>query len=344
MTIPAFAKTWQFDVNQIIPAQGTATIQTQMLLQTIKIALKSFGSNPWTVQYSCNAGNNGAASAASGAAGVVGDGVDRWTVADQASGAGSTNDVNYAVSGSRHSWIVLRQVGIAANFEICIDCNSNSSTNVSLIISPSAGFTGGTVTARPTATDETVIFNNASFWSGTAQRQILHVFQSTDGQCTRVSMWSQGQSNLLFWMFDKAQSPVTGWTTPSYSIAINGGATFTNLGTGSPVKMRGAGGTPNFTGTFTEERWNNGTRVATQNGIGTCPNTFSGEWPVIPMGVAANAVGNAGRLGNVYDMWWKPSGINDGDTMPDDLNARDLVALGDIILPWTGDDTVPLMA
>ena len=346
MPFPANAKTWQFNVNQILVAQATNAIQTQVLLKAIKDTLKGFAQNPWTVQYSSNAGNNGAGSAASGAAGTAGDLVDRWSVADQASGAGSTNDVNFAAAGSRHAWMVLRQTGIATNFEICIDCNVNAvSQQVTLVVSPSAAFTGGSVTARPTATDETVMFSAATFY-GTAQaRSILHAWQSTDGQCTRINLWSQGQTNSLFWILDKPQSPVTGWTNPSIFCMIgNGGSTFTNLGTGTPIKMRGAGGTPNFGGTFTEERWNNGTQMRTQNGIGTCPNTFSNEWPVFPIGIAANATGNGGRLGNVYDLWWKPIGINNGDTMQTDLTARNYVALGDLILPWKGDSTVPLLA
>src|SRR5260221_1297717 len=113
MGMPTFVKTWQFNINQAIASNGTAGVAGQRIsdnqvLLALKNSLKGFAQNPWTVQYSSNAGNNGTAGAASGAAGTVGDGVDRWTSAKQDSGAGNTNDLNRAAAGSRHSWFVLR--------------------------------------------------------------------------------------------------------------------------------------------------------------------------------------------------------------------------------------------
>ena len=344
MPFPVFAKTWQFDINNALPMETSGRVNAQVLIKTIKDIMKGFSSNPWTVQYSCNAANNGPAAAASGAAGTAGDGVDRWTVANTADGANSTNDVCFNTAGNRHGWFVLRQTGIGTNFEVCFDLNNNGTSSMSVIISPSAGFTGGTATARPTATDETVLFNGGNLFQSTAnQRHVVHGWQSSDGQCTRIAVWTAGSTNDLFIIFDKGQNPVGGWTTPSF-FCVAQGATFTNLGTGTVIKMRGAGATPNFGGTFTSETYANGTQLRSATGIGTNPNTFNDEWPVLPMGVAASATGNAGRLCNVYDLWWKPDGINNGDTMPYDLDARSLVALGHIILPWPGDSTVPLLA
>jgi len=345
MSFPALSKTWQVDANNVLGANNTNVIMWQMILNEIKNELKGFSTSPWTVQYSSNAGNNGAAGAASGAAGAAGDLVDRWVVADQASGANSTNDVNCAAAGSRHSWTVLRQTGIASNYELCIDCSNSTGGLGTIVFSPSAGFTGGTATARPTATDETVVISNTTVMTfpSANSRYIVHSWLSTDGQCTRVMVMTSGQSNPLYFQMDKVQSPSSGWTTPSICVCVQG-ATATNLASGTNVKMRGGGGTPNFAGSFTEERWNNAARLATTALIGTAPNSFSLEWPVLPMGVAANGATNSGRLGNIYDMWWCPVGVNPGDTAGSDVTNRTHVAMNGCIFPWTGDSTVPLLA
>src|SRR5260221_8977750 len=122
-TLPTFAKTWQFNVNnrvltsELSGATGQ-NVHGQMIVLAIKNSLKGFANSPWTVQFSSNCGNNGAGSAASGTAGTAGDLVDRWTIGNTASGANSTNDLNFAAAWSRHSWMVLRQTGILSNYEL----------------------------------------------------------------------------------------------------------------------------------------------------------------------------------------------------------------------------------
>lgn len=351
---PSLVKTWQFDVNQRISQSAVSTTVHQSdILMAIKDSLIGFASNPWTVQYSSNAGNNGAASAASGAAGVAGDGVDRWATS-AAQGANTTCDINYQAAGSRHSWIVLRQTGLATNYEICIDCGhalAGQPGTVTVAISYSAGFTGGTATDRPTATDETVVINGgAIFNSATNVDHILHAWQSTDGACTRLMLWNGGSTNSALWIMDKVQDPPSGWTYPHMTLMLgNTAATYANLRNSSNCRSYGLGATPRFTYPMTGE-WSgvfgspNPGLLAEQSLISTQPNSFDGSWSIFPIGLASSAAGNVGRLGSMYDLWWRPAGANYCDTFPNDSSARRLVALGDLIFPWKNDSTVPLIA
>src|SRR5215216_3611359 len=124
-SLPALSKTWQFSLNTIVTAQGTADNNLRAYLRQVKNAMKAFGSSPWTVVGSSN-----------GVAFSVNDGVDRWTA-------------NADMPDS--SWLILKQTGIAANWQLLF--HRVSTFGCQYFISPSAGFTGGGALTRPTATD-----------------------------------------------------------------------------------------------------------------------------------------------------------------------------------------------
>jgi hypothetical protein len=335
MSFPATAKTWQFQVNQTVVLQSSAENQAKLNLLTIKNLMKSFGSNPWTVYFSCTASG-------SGTAGTAGDGVDRWaTIADLLS-----------ANGTKHSWIVLKQaaIGGAAGFQVCIDNTGASGISLSstIAISFGAGFTGGTISARPTATDEVVLISNAQWASGALAQHQIHAMMSTDGTVTRICMWRGGTNLCTYWEFGKVQNPVSGWSNTAYGQAYGATSGYANsYGNlqGQNVHCTGNGGTPLFAAGFTYETYNgNAGGLPQVTGIGSSANTFDGQWPVLPMGLAAAATGNAGRLGNIYDLWWRPSGINDADTFPNNAATRQFCAMGNLIFPWVGDSTVALLA
>ena len=121
MALPALVRTWRFQVNNAMVPQGTITAMSQHTLFALKEALK--GNGAWTDSAgaaAASAGNwvvNGSCDG-SGGAGSFGnnDAVDRWV---------AQGNLIWNNSGSNHSWIVLEQAGIAANFQICIDLNNN---------------------------------------------------------------------------------------------------------------------------------------------------------------------------------------------------------------------------
>jgi len=202
MALPTLTKTWQHNVNNAIAALGSALADNRRLLRSIKNALVGFGTNPWTVRYSSS----------SAVAGTAGDGVDRWS---------ADSDLVWAAAASAHSWIVLRQTGIATNYEVCFSLEGASATGVAMlaVVSFSAGFTGGSTTARPTATDEQIF--TLTNWSGNGADVASRwsVMQSTDGQCTRVLVCISG-SVTLYWIMDRPANPSTGWANPSVSFFV----------------------------------------------------------------------------------------------------------------------------
>ncbi len=205
MSIPTLDKTWQFSVNNNRKPFGTASAWAANLVREIKDNLIGFSLNPWILEYSSD----------SVAAGSAGDNVDRWT---------EDSDVVFAAGD--HSWVVLKQSGILSNFQICWDLNAANSTDTTMVVSPSAGFTGGTISARPTATDEYVI-GSATDWGigdGTRETFSYHMMMSTDGECTRV-IFVQGDGAYGgvsgLWSFDKPKNPVSGWTNPWIALYAN---------------------------------------------------------------------------------------------------------------------------
>lgn len=340
MAFPALAKTWQFNVNQPVALQSSGQNQAAASLFAIKTVMLSFSLHPWTVFYSANA---------SGTAGTAGDGVDRWP-------SSALANINGNVGGSNHSWMVFQQTAIgggpAAGLQLCIDCNNNwgvGNVQISIIVSWGAGFTGGTATARPTATDEVVLLSNGNFIAGNVATPLqIHAMMSSDGQCFRLQQWRGGNNQTAYWQIDKVQNPVTGWTQTIVAAAFGATSGYANSYAnlqGTNYHALGGGATPQFAcGPTYETFGGQGGGLCQATGIGTAPNTFDGSWPVFPMGIAANGASNAGRLGNIFDLWWSPSGLNDGDTFPVSATARSFVRLGNLIFPWTGDSTSPLLA
>lgn len=333
MTLPSLAKTWQFSVNQTVTSGGSGNLTAAKLMRTIKNSMKGFASTPWTVSGSSNAGGSDAVP--TGSAGM--DGVDRWTV---------DTDIASNGSNSRHPWIVLRQTGIATNYEICFEFQSTGSLgSIWIFVSPSAGFTGGTTKLRPTATDEITISSGGAWHSGADATHQAHIWQSSDGECTRVLVWRAGTNLCTVWIFDKPSLPPAGWTNPSvsyfYSTTTGIAITYANLSTGSTGK--GKNGTTLLTPKFSGEG-DTTTLLCNVTSVGTIVNDFDSNWPIFSIGLYENvAASSRGKLGKVFDLWWKPSGATDGDTFPNDSNNRQFVCMGCLILPWTSDSTAPLL-
>jgi hypothetical protein len=165
-------------------------------------------------------------------------------------------------------------------------------------------------------------------------------------------MANRGGTNLCtYWQIDRIQNPSSGWTMPMFFLAAGNSAgtcipaTSVFLTLGTILGMIGSSGGTKFTGGFTYETYaNSATGLMGLTGVGTAANSFDGQWPVLPIGVAANSAAGAGRLGQVYDMWWCPSGVSAADTFPNNASTRQFAAFPGVILPWTGDSTTPLLA
>lgn len=331
MALPTPDKTWQFNVNQVLADQGTLLASARRMMRTIKNSMVGFGSSPWTVRYSCN----------SSVAGSAGDGVDRWTA-----------DTDLVWSATTRSWIVLRQTGIATNYEICIDLNFSSAQTCTVMCSPSAGFTGGTTSARPTATDEYQINVNSNGWGvnsgNTSNLSALHVMQSSDGQVTYVIVMQDNVAQA-FWIMARPKNPVSGWSNPSVSMVF---VASPNSGTPTEAFMhtqhfapanayaRGRGPSSVMSIFFTSEGHITQLLCNSLSGL-NAPNDLSGEYPMFPVGFASRTTAHRGRHGQLFDLWLGLEITNHGDTYPNDT-SRQFVQIGDLIFPWNG--SVPLIS
>jgi len=260
-------------------------------------------------------------------------------------GMNSVSKLLYAAAGSAHSWITLKQTGVHANFEICLDWSAASIYNATVVVGFS-GFSGGSTTARPTATNQ-IILINGSTWAGYTINGsfgcVLQAMQSTDGQCTRIVQLLNGVPQSFF-LFDVPKNPVSGWTDPAIALAVSANSAVTYLGY--------------FNDTARVVGWVNG--VACYMYI-TCEGAISSTLPeqyafqqrnqitleqqVWPMGLASDTTGARGRHGQPYDLWWGniiPNNLGSycDTTYPDDSTRRYWQS-ADIILPWDGTALIP---
>jgi len=320
MPMPTLAKTWQFSINQQTANSGSVETNTDTAFLLIKNALKAFGSGAWTVVGSSNGTTAGI------------DGVDRLS---------TIADIVHNNAASAHSWIVLKNTGLGSNFQVLFAFDSSNPYQWTIITSPSAGFTGGSITANPTTTDGFTHLSVGSFWPSSAAALVSHTMVSTDGECTRVVVYSANAVvGGLF--FEKAQNPSTGWTIPVWCRVAVGSTSLNVTSWASVASNYGSrAGSTNFTGFFLSEGTNAGLAYSTTD-VGTVANQLDSTWPLFPFGLCSQTPGVKGRHGNVYDLWCRPSGVAVADTFPNDPALRRLVAFGELVFPWTNGADVPL--
>jgi len=336
VSLPTLAKTWQFDINKTIAATGTVAGTNSALLLSLKNSLKGFGSNPATVDHSRG----------SSTAGTPGDGVDRWTTA---------SDVVFNSSGSSHSWIVLKFPGVSSTFQVLISAStegngaySNLNWTISMFVSRASGFSGGTTTARPTAADEQEIgrYGSGAKWNGNASivdaTIRLHVMMSTDGASARAFFCASGKvwSALLI----ETASPTATWS-PSWHVRLTNNPTGTWPVPAAAANFYAYDGAAYINSTSTPMAYTGESRGPSSFGpisteFGTMPNDVTSEWPIWPMGLAAQTVNARGRWGTAIDLWWGSSGVSDGDTY--DASSKTFAQFAGLIVPWDGSSTPAL--
>lgn len=307
MPLPTPAKSWLFNANNTLAAQGSGSLSNRTVLLAIVNALLALASNPWTVTRSSNSVSAGAANYWAAVANLVGN-----------------------TPGSAHSWIVLRQA--ATGFELCIDLNNTNANSAGLFFSASAGFTGGTTTARATATDEMTI--QASTWTSNTADVATRwsVMQSTDGQCTRIVTANAGVVTS-FWLIDRVNNPTTGWATPFVAAHVAGPPTSTFFSTGSSLaKLRHAAVTCSVV--FVADGMTNSILFADAS-YGNVANEISSEWALYPVGVAGLTTGARGRHGTFFDLWAGSAAVASGDTYPGD-GSNQFIQAGVLVMPWNG--------
>jgi hypothetical protein len=300
--------------------------------------------NPWVMQHS----------QVQGTVGVRDDGVDRFGLATD------VGDVDPTV----FSYWVLRNPVTESEWALILENNIDSPDERSYMrftASPNFFNEGpGGADSRPDG--NTVVNVDGSrfshFQSGTAsdpwfwgdqggQVGKIHVAMSDDGEHTRLFATGEG-ALFMFWMDETVKNPHPDWIS-------SGNSTVTSMvtGTGS-ISSRvtyavyndnanAIGSTIPATGVSNSYDHHSPDLFLSAEGYGAAmngenlavANELTGEWPLYPIGVVSTELGHRARLGQLKDIWWTSTGLEPGQTMPDDT-TRQFLVVGDMVIPWDG--------
>jgi hypothetical protein len=321
-------------------AQASAAATFKRLLRTIKNQLLSM--SVWSMRYSCN----------SVVAGVAGDGVDRWA---------TDADLVWTNAGAVCSWMVLRNSGMGATFEVCIGCKSSIFTVWEAGITvrcSSIGFSGGDTSTLPSAADQVTIANGAygnsqPTWGPSGRwadnnangggpgnfTASTHAIVSTDGQVSHVWVTS-GWDGQAHWMFMKPRAPIAAWTDP-WLASVKGAYGNTVLIGDTRCKSE-----PTNPSVYTYINGVAATALLSYEGLPvsgrgggvlgvTGWNDITQSWELFPMGVWVTAAGARGRQGRVWDYWYCSDSLHTGNSFPSD-GTRKLMAFTHSVVPWNG--------
>jgi len=319
MSIPARAVEYTSAVNQKFKTTGVALSNAQRLMRALKTSLCNLGASAWTVIKSSDGSTWGAS--------------DLWD-----------SDGKLIWGTGNHSWIVLRQVGMATNFELCIDLNSATTTSATIVVSFASGFTGGTpgIAARPTASDEKVLISAAAWHSIPANtNHQLHIMVRVDGKVTRFFFTA---SNALrgYADFSVAKGTITQWANPSVAFWTSTLPSTTNLwaaanvfGTHAGVSLSLYVGNHVYGGVPF-----NSADVAYR--AGGRLNSVSSDYPFFEPTLICATSGYRGRWGKLEDVYWAPQAGPPLSTMYP-VATKIWVQVGGLIVPWTGDPLTTVM-
>ena len=314
MALPTLAKTWQFDVNQVIYGSSTQSAFDALVI-ALKDSLKTFPLNPWTVWGSCDA-----------VTAYNDDGTDCWV---------DETDIVHAQAGTAHSWIVLENT--VTGMQFCIDVVHGGSTYyyTATLVGSFTGFSAnGTTTTRPTATDEVVLVSVGAWIPNSAVTLILHVMHSTDGEETRVLV-CYNDFVCDFILFGLPIDPISGWTTGLMAAKVNGGTanspTYALFNDATAIYTQLSGVTTAMYAT------SEGFIDAAIGQYITYPDDDTGEWPMSMMGLATVAGVHRGRKGMVTDLYWGSVGVENCFVYTNtEGTSRGFVHFGEMIFPWDG--------
>lgn len=244
-------------------------------------------------------------------------------------------------SGNR-SWIVFRNP--IDGMELCCSFQGATANLMTVAFSVSAGFTGGALNARPTATDEEVVISAAewAFGSGNLGRMHVHVLRSEDGLHTYVfvmyrslimSVWFLGSIS------DVAASP--GFTPKICYVDGNGTLTSATVQaytrtfqTARIIAHSASAGTVAMQTTF------RGATAAELVNTMAFRESNTGKWQAWSMGLVCKVSGKKGRHGRLTDIWRVPAGVPSGWIYRADDGSIALINLGGFLVPY-GTDTPP---
>jgi hypothetical protein len=293
--MPEMTNTKTWSKTRLEGAGATNAIANRDLFWKIKDHLKTVG---WSVVASSN-------------------GVDTYGAADYWT-AGTS--IVSAAAGSNHSWIVLANSSICVGYQLCIDFSTTTNaprTCAWYLSTNGTGFTGGSLTARPTAADEALLNVYTGLWTAYSSGVVpsANVFSSSDAQNFAIFLGPTTVRGM--WLFGRATLPKTFWTKPGYAMVNSGTAVhgwfnavtedwMVTVVDGVPVTI--------LLGTLMYGT----TRALESATVAGATGDAGGLWPTFPVWLISNSSSYAGILGTVPDLWWLHSNatLALGDTFP----------------------------
>lgn len=350
MPIPARTKTWSITPNHLLAATGSAAGNTRQFWRWLKNHLVSVG---WALKGSSD-----------GAAGAL-DTTDRWV--DDA-------DVVLATSnGSAHGWVVLEHPTLGVQILLSgVTSSTGNGRAGKVVFSPAAGFTDGSETTDPTATDEVQLIDGTSDepWGGgpitgtnasANWDYIVHAWHSDDDDVDIISLTRGGVCQMLVYL-GKPENPPEAWEAPfvaAWYAALDG----------TPANLQAEHLFHTLTGNVGVERCYGlamppsagnlelhlcGPAVSVGNSASTVAligdsnaaftasvNQSTGESAAPRVGLYCVASGSHGEHGRLFDVRWSGEEGATGDVFTDAASGR-WVKMGGWLLPW--DDSVPVVA
>lgn len=349
MTLPALDKTYTIQHTRLIPMWGdlvrnpsyfdtiNEAFNRQQLLWTIKDKILNHWVG-WTVKGSVDE---------TGAGGM--DAVDRWA---------SYLNLKWNNNISPMSWIVLKlanAAGAGKDFELLLHLRSSSNADYITIGCSYAGFTGGSESARPTATDEYFPITGAA-WNGVLGDNWAHLiltsWASSDGAVGRIMIqhWTQRngsqQMTTIYIAAEKVKNPVSAWTHPFVFTWMPGTlTTFVNY----PMFNSAVGFTHAYDSNLTpvacwfKPYWatesipfnssNQGGPLGTRS-YQQVANSITGENNLTPIALISEWPGKKGRHGDLFDIWFgRNYSSANGTTFPSDASDT-RIQIDSVVLPW----------
>lgn len=318
MAAPVAIETWN---NLHISATAAAlNDRRRELMFKIKDALiTGVNQGEWTVAASSDS--------------VVADTNDNWIA--------ETNLV-WNTAGNIHSWIVLQQAKMGGGFfQLCIDLNYVyiSSNKAEFYVSHSGAFVNGTITNRPTATDEQFVnYNTQSSWGpGTNLVSMgANILKTTSGKCTRVLVNIDGDI-YGYWIIDEPKDKRDFWDTPYIALVTGEGRIPSYDYYFNYAIFHAQVDAENLKCFLTCEGF--GIKQALPEDVLFGTSDYNSEWVCCPAGIMSNSTTRRGRLGEVKDWWWVSDNLNTGDCMPGDA-SKAFVVIGEMLQPWDGSAMV----
>lgn len=317
MALPTLARTYQYS-QDTIPVQGTINTTSKLTILTLKNRLISFAQAPLTVLSSSN--------------GVTASAADNWsTVADVVSGT------------SNYSWFRFGMPQMSANCELLLSCRTGTGSAsllhqaMEVLLSPTAGFTGGTAATRPTATDELALTTPSGWCNTTDVQHQLYVQRSTDGYGLRINCFNNS-FNSLFLLADRLASGDPSWTTPIVGLGLKSTSATQPLlttlnNTGAMIAKGNTGATMVI---FCSVPYHNNNSLMARI---TAPFSYTSSYPMPKIRLVSETIANLGDMGVLDDVWWAPTTTATGDTWPNDA-TRQFVQIGGVIIPHSGSVVV----